>query len=214
MIKVLIVNQAKLICNLLAVVLRQESDIEVVGSVTDVDEAKKLSEKCDIMLVDADLPEEGALALSIEVGRKSPQTDVLITGVERAPKTILKFIEAGASGYILKDFTIDKLVEQIKDLPDGKAYAEPEIVAELIYRVSELADLCADQSILQKGIEELSPREKEVLDLLTENKSNAAISEALHIEIGTVKNHVHSILKKLGVSNRKQAAKLYEEEQS
>ena len=86
-------------------------------------------------------------------------------------------------------------------------------MAGLIGRLSELADMCADQDALQKGIDSLSPRETEVLDLLSEGKSNADISDALHIEVGTVKNHVHSILKKLGVSNRQQAANLYEQDE-
>jgi two-component system response regulator DegU len=210
-IKVLIVNQANLFCNVLSVALRQETRIEVIGTATAVAEAISLADKCDIMLVDADLPQDGALTLSIEVGRKRPDTHVLITGVEKTPKTIIKYIEAGASGYILKEFTLDEMVEQIRGVPEGKALADPEMVAELIDRLGELADMCDDQNALQKGMESLSPREAEVLDLLSDGKSNAEIGEALHIEVGTVKNHVHSILKKLGVTNRRQAAKLAEQ---
>lgn len=212
-VKVFVVNQAPLICNLLAVVLKQESDIHVVGTTTSVDEAIKSASKCDIMLVDADLPNDGALTLSQEIGRKRPNTNILITGMEKTPQTILKYMEAGASGYILKEFTVEKLVEQIRLLPEGKAMADPEVIAGLIERLSELANLCGDQETLQRGLDSLSPREKEVLDLLSEGESNADISEELHIEVGTVKNHVHSILKKLGVSNRQQAAKMYEQSQ-
>lgn len=212
-VKVLIVNQANLICNLLAVVLKQEPDIEVVGAVTSVDAAIELAEQCDIMLADAELPNEGALILSREIGRKRPDTDVMITGVAKQPKSILKYIEAGAAGYILKEFSVEELVEQVRALPEGKAYADPEVVAGLMERLSDLADACADQTLLQKGMEALSQRETEVLDLLSEGNSNANISQQLHIEVGTVKNHVHSILKKLGVSNRRQAAKLYEQQQ-
>lgn len=207
-ISVLIVNKANLICNLLATVLRQEPDIEVIGTTTDVAEAIALAEKCDIMLADADLPKDGALTLAVEVGRKRANVDVIITGVDKTPKTILKYIEAGASGYVLKEFSLEEMVEQIRAVPKGKAFADPEIVAEMMERLSELADLCTDQAALQKGLDSLSSREQEVLDLLGKGKNNAEISEALHIETGTVKNHVHSILKKLGVSNRRQAAKL------
>lgn len=212
-INVLIVNQAALICNLLSVVLNQEKGINVVGATTAPDEALKLADKCDIMLVDAELPKDGALTLSLEVGRKRPHTYVLITGIEKAPKTILKYMEAGASGYILKEFSLEMLVEQIHNLPEGRAFADPEMVSELIGRLSELSDLCSDEDDLQKGLDTLSPRENEVLDLLSEGKSNAEIGSCLHIEVGTVKNHVHSILKKLGVSNRQQAANMYEQGQ-
>ncbi|MDX1413358.1 MAG: response regulator transcription factor [Candidatus Promineifilaceae bacterium] len=212
-IHVLVVNKANLICNLLSLVLRQESDIEVVGTTGDVGEAVAMAEQCDIMLVDTELPNEGALTLAVEVGRKRPDTHVIITGVEKSPKTIIKYIEAGASGYILKEFTLEEMIEQIRAVPEGKTHAEPEMVAELMERLSELADLCADQEALEKGLESLSPREREVLDLINDGMSNAEIGAALHIETGTVKNHVHSILKKLGVSNRRQAAKLAEQAQ-
>ncbi|MCA9916640.1 MAG: response regulator transcription factor [Anaerolineales bacterium] len=212
-VHVLIVNQAAFTCNLLTIVLRDEPDIKVVGSVTAVDEAIALADDCDIMLVDAELPNDGALTLSMQVGRKRPNTHVLITGVGKSPKTILKYIEAGASGYILKEFSVESLVEQIRAVPEGKVFADPEMVAQLIERLSELADACGNQENLQKGLEALSPREVEVLDLLSEGKSNAELASKLHIEVGTVKNHVHSILKKLGVANRRQAAKLYEQEQ-
>lgn len=210
-VSVLVVNEASLMGNLLAVVLRQETEIKIVGVVTAVAEAITLAEKCDVMLVDANLPNEGALSLATKVSRKYPHTHVLITGVDKKANTILKYIEAGASGYILKEFSLDELVEQIKAIPEGKAYADPEMVAELIERLGELADKCADQATVQQGIDNLSPRETEVLDQLSEGKSNAEIGEALHIEVGTVKNHVHSILKKLGVSNRQQAAHIYEQ---
>lgn len=212
-VNVLIVNQANLVCNLLSIVLREESDISVIGTATSVEEAIERADECDIMLVDSELPDEGALTLAKEVGRKRPKTHVLVTGVDKKPKPILKYMEAGASGYILKEFTVEELVEQIRALSDGQAFADPEIVAELIGRLAELADKCADQEALQKGLNDLSPRENEVLDLLSEGKSNAEIGEALHIELGTVKNHVHSILNKLGVANRRQAAKLYEKGQ-
>ncbi len=212
-VNVLIVNHVNLICNLLSIVLQEEDDICVIGATNSVDEAIKQANRCKIMLVDADLPNDGALTLSMEIGRKRPGPHVLVTGVDKKPKAILKYIEAGASGYILKEFSVKELVEQIRALPEGQAFAAPEIVAELMGRLTELADLCADREYLQKGLDNLSPREEEVLNLLSKGKSNADIGEALHIEIGTVKNHVHSILAKLGVANRRQAARLYAQDQ-
>lgn len=210
-INIVIVNNDTFVCNLLAVVLAQETDIKVIATVQDAAQAVALAAKCDIMLVDASLPEDGAMKLSIEVGRNRADTHVLITGVEKTPKTIIKYIEAGASGYILKEFSVAEMVEQIQSVSAGEAIADPQMVAELMERVSELADLCADQEALQKGVNTLSPRETEVLDSLSAGKSNAEIGEALHIEVGTVKSHVHSILKKLGVDNRHQAAQIHKQ---
>ncbi len=210
-VTVFVVNKAVLICNLLSVVLQQEPDLEVVGTATAVDDAIAQAEACDVMLVDAELPDNGGLKLATEVGRKRPDTHVVVTGIERAPATILKYIEAGASGYILKEFSLEEMVAQIRALPEGKAFADPEIVAELIERLSDLAEQCSDEAGLQTKLETLSPREGEVLDLLCDGKTNAEIAQSLHIEAGTVKNHVHSILKKLGVSNRQEAARLVDE---
>lgn len=211
MVEVLIVNPDTLVCHLLSAVLDDEPDIDVISFATTAKEGLSKADKARIVLVDSALPNDGALLLAEKIGKKRPHTHVLVTGVEKSSNSVLKYIEAGASGYILKEFSIEELLEQIRALPEGKAIADPEIVAQLIERLSELADLCDSAKSASERMEALSPREQEILGLISQGMTNADIGKKLHIEVGTVKNHVHNILQKLEVSNRQEASKLFKE---
>lgn len=211
MVEVLIVNPDKLVCHLLTAVLDDEPDIDVISFATTTKEGLAQADNAKIVLADAALPGNGALQISEKIGKKRPHTHVLITGVEKSSNNVLKYIEAGASGYILKEFSIEELLAQVRALPEGKAHADPEMVARLIERLSELAELCDSAKSASERIETLSAREQEILRLVSKGMTNADIGKKLHIEVGTVKNHVHNILQKLDVANRQEATKLFKE---
>jgi DNA-binding NarL/FixJ family response regulator len=208
MIRVLLVNEIRLMCNVLTAALDGEPDIQVVGCATSVDEAldKIQISEVDIVLTSTRLPDKGALRLVENMTTTDPSTDVLILGVTEKKERILQFVEAGASGYVTKDSSIDDLVEVIRATHKGKALISPKITAALMERLSEYAQMFAD---LETGVIEeagLTPRELDVLELLGKNLTNQEIAEKLVIEVGTVKNHVHSILSKLNVNTRDEAA--------
>ena len=214
MIRVLLVNKTRLICSVLAAALRDEADIQVVGYATSVVDALSQAESCDVMAIDVQMPEDGALLLTQEVGKKFPEVRVVITGLEEQPQQILTYIEAGAKGYVLEQVDIDEFVESIRAIHKDQSLASPEMVLAFMVRLNSLSKLCADVDSLSTKLDELTPREKEVLDLLDSGMSNQEIAEKLCIEVGTVKNHVHSILKKLEVDSRYEAAAVYERSQS
>lgn len=208
MIHVLLVNEIRLMCNVITAALEDEPDIKVVGCATSVDEAleKLAHEEIDVVLISTRLPEQGALRLTETIMEKQPSTDVLVLGVTDHKELVLQYVEAGAIGYILKDDTVDDMVAAIQAAQQGKALVSPKIAGALMERVSELAGMFAD---LETGVietAELTSREMEVLELLGKNLTNEEISETLVIEVGTVKNHVHSILNKLNVNSRHEAA--------
>lgn len=208
MIHVLLVNDIRLMCNVLTAALEDEPDIEVVGCATSVEEAlKKLEyQDIDLVLVSTRLPDRGALRLTETVTDAQPATNVLILGVTEKKERVLQYVEAGAIGYVLKDDSVEDLVAAIQAAKQGKALISPKIAGALMERVSQLAGMFAS---LETGVVEnagLTPRELEVLELLGQNLTNEEIAESLVIEIGTVKNHVHSILNKLNVSSRDEAA--------
>lgn len=208
MIHVLLVNEIRLMCNVLTAALDDESDIKVVGCATSVDEAIEIlsREDVDIVLVSTRLPDRGALRLTETITNDQPTTDVLVLGVTEKKERVLQYVEAGAVGYILKDDSVQDMVEAIKAAQQGKALVSPHIAGALMERVSELAQMFAD---LETGVVEsagLTPRELEVLELLGQNMTNQEIAEQLVIEVGTVKNHVHNILNKLNVNTRSEAA--------
>lgn len=213
-IKILVVNKTKLICSVVAAAMRDESDINVIGYATTVEEALEKANKCDIMAVDAILPQDMALEITKKVADKYPDVRILVTGVEEKPQLILTFIEAGASGYVLEEVDVDGLIEGIRAVHNNEGIASPEIILAFMTRLNALSKLCADIDLLTEKLEELTPREREVLNLLDTGMSNQEIADKLCIEVGTVKNHVHSILKKLEVSSRHEAAAIYERSHS
>ena len=121
---------------------------------------------------------------------------------------MLDYIEAGATGYVLKESSLDDLLTAIRVAYSGKATVSPDIAAALIQRVSEFAQAFAQARVAPPESVSLTTREFEVLELLSHGLSNQEIAQQLFIEVGTVKNHVHSILNKLGVTNRENATNL------
>ena len=213
MIRVLVVNQTRLMCSVLGAVLRSEEDIYVAGYATAVDEAIEKAKDVDVVLVDAEMPDKGAYLIAEAVSKKKQAAHVIVTGLEKTPDTILTLFEAGASGYVLKELGLEDLLENVRAVHKEEAVASPEIVAKLIARISELSQLCLDKEGVLQQVETLTPREQEVMDYICDGLTNREIGEKLHIEVGTVKNHVHSILNKLDVSNRHKAAEVYQDQQ-
>jgi DNA-binding NarL/FixJ family response regulator len=205
MIGVLIVNRSRLICDVVAAVLRDEPDIRVVGSATSVGEALDLlrRSKCDLVLASTNLSNEGTLEF-IRAAKAASPARVLVMGLVEAEEVILRYVEAGADGYVLREDSVDGLLKNIRAVHDGEALASPEITAALFSRIAELAE--SHPKIDVGEFAELTPREKEVLDLVGEGFSNREIANRLFIEVGTVKNHVHNILHKLDVGSRDEAA--------
>jgi DNA-binding NarL/FixJ family response regulator len=208
MINVLLVNEIRLMSNVLSAALEDEPDIQVVDCATSVQEALEKAQRLevDIVLTSTRLPEQGALRLVESMTTTDPSTDILVLGVTEKKERVLQFVEAGASGYVTKDSSVDDLIDAIRAIHQGKALASPKITAALMEQLSKYAQMFAN---LETGIVEeagLTPRELDVLELLGKNYTNQQIAEALVIEVGTVKNHVHNILSKLNVSTRDEAA--------
>jgi DNA-binding NarL/FixJ family response regulator len=207
MIRVLLVNEVRLVGDTIAALLRGESDIEVVAAVSSLGEAlARVSEGgCDVALVSATLPSDGTMRFvkalaGLECGVKS-----LVVGLTEAKWSILQYIEAGANGYVLEDDSAEQLLRRIRAAYRDRALVSPKIAAALMSRVAQLAQANVGTAVSLSTSSELTPRELEILELLADGLSNQQIAGSLIIEVGTVKNHVHSILKKLDVANRREA---------
>lgn len=204
-IRVFVVNEIKLICNVMAATLEDFEDLEVVGSAITVEAIPEDLREIDVMLVSTSLPEQGALRLIAGLREQDVDVKVLVVGLAESEAEILQYVEAGADGYVLKDESVEELVRHIRALSRGEALVSPEIASRLITRVSELAQM-APSSLDLGASADLTPREHEVLELIGQEMSNQEIATRLVIELGTVKNHVHSILQKLNVTNRQDAS--------
>lgn len=212
MIRLLIVHEVRLMADLTANALQMESDIEVVANVCTTEAALALLKqtKCDVLLISVTLPQKGAAALTQAVNRPKA-SKVLITGVVETQAEILHWLEAGAAGCILTDESLGTLVQQVRSVVQDECVVAPSLVTALIERIRELKQQIGELHNLQvlnpdTLCADLTQREYEVLRLLEQDYSNQGIGHTLHIELGTVKNHVHNILDKLGVRTRQQAA--------
>jgi two-component system nitrate/nitrite response regulator NarL len=206
MIRVLLVNQIVLISNVMAAVLEDEPDMVVIGCAASIDEALALATKADVVLVSTSLTSNGALRLTRAVTEADLPAKVLVVGLSESETEILRYVQAGAAGYVLKDDSVEDLTERIRSAYEEKALISPKIAAALMSRVAELANLAAEIRVPSDGSSDLTPREHEILELIGEGLTNQQIADRLVIEVGTVKNHVHSILSKLDASNRHDAA--------
>lgn len=208
MIRILVVHQTRLISSIISSVLDEEEDITVLGQATSSDAAleRLRKEACEIVLVAATLPENGALKITEAVAQMESPPKVLVIGLPKSKNAILQYVAAGASGYVLQEVSTDRLLDHIRAVYDGKAIISPDIAAALMNHISELAQISTQTDIDPSAYSELTPREREVLELIGEEYSNQQIADRLFIEVGTVKNHVHNILKKLDVSSRHEAA--------
>ena len=207
-INILLVNEIQLMGNVIAAALEEEPDIKAVGCVTSMDEALEFVREnhVDVALVSTRLQDQGAIKLTEAITEMAPDTKVLALGLSEEKKRVLRYVEAGAAGYILKEDSLDDLIDNVRAAVDDKVFVSPEIAAAMMERLSALAQVFSD---IESSVAEdagLTDREMEVLELIGEGMTNQQIAEELVIEVGTVKNHVHNILDKLNVGNRGEAA--------
>jgi DNA-binding NarL/FixJ family response regulator len=209
-IRVLVVDEVRLMGNVTASVLKHEPEIEVLGCATTFDEAVSLAAQSDVVLVSSSLPNDEALHLTPALIKAFPHIKVVVTGLSDAEAAILQHIEAGVSGYVLRDDSVEKMLATIHAVFAGEAVISPSVAAALMARLAELSELAKSaggDSLAPpaEAVPDLTPREREVLSLIALGLSNSEIAERLTLELGTVKNHVHHILEKLNVSSRQDA---------
>jgi two-component system, NarL family, nitrate/nitrite response regulator NarL len=205
-IRVLLVNQIALLCDVMAAVLQEEPDMEVIGQATTLGEALDLAPQADVILVNTSMEDGVALALTRAVVDSALPSKVLALGLTESREQVLEYVQAGAAGYVLNDDSVEDLLERIRGVHAGQVQVSPRIAAALISRISEYAQLLRQVRRETGGTDSLTPREQEILALIPQGLTNQQIAGRLSIEMGTVKNHVHNILRKLDASNRHEAA--------
>ena len=208
-IKVLLVIEVPLIGNVFASVLEDEPDLQVAGCVASLQDALLLlrQKEVNMAVVSVGLPDRGALTLIRTIADQSPLTKVLALGLsEDDRKDVLRYIEAGAVGYILKDSSLDEFLSTIRLAQKGEAWVSPQMAGVMMERLSNLARLFARVEHTMDGDVRLTSRELEVLQCIGQGLTNQEIAARLVVEVGTIKNHVHNILEKLNVSSRDEAA--------
>jgi DNA-binding NarL/FixJ family response regulator len=187
----------------LAAVLSSDPSIELVGEASTGREAIAVARRRrpDVILMDVRMPDLDGIAATRELSATLPSARVLILTTFEQDDYIFGGLRAGASGFLLKRTRPEELIAAVHTIAAGESLLSPSVTRRVIDRMAEQPDA----GIGAAELDELTPRERDVLDLLTRGLSNAEIAEALVVEPSTVKTHVKRILMKLGLRDRVQA---------
>ncbi len=175
--------------------LSSEKDFEVVGEATNGSEAVALTGRLspDVVLMDLRMPEMDGVEAISRIKDQYPETNILVLTTYESDADVLRALEKGATGYMLKDAPREDLFEAIRAAAEGKSPLAPDVAARLVQRIRQPVD------------ELLSTREIEILELVAGGASNKDIAKQLWISDTTVKSHVLHIFNKLEVTDRTSA---------
>jgi len=204
MIRVLLADDQSLVRAGFRMILRAEPDIDVVGEAADgreaVEQARHL--KPDVVLMDIRMPGLDGIEATRQVTALDPPARVLVLTTFDLDEYVYESLRAGASAFLLKDAPEQQLVAAVRVVADGGSLFSPSVTRRLIERFAR------ESSSAPAGLEELTPREQQVLRLVARGRSNAEIAAELVVSEHTAKTHVASILQKLELRNRVQAVVL------
>ena len=219
-VKILLADDHALFREGLKRILNMEEDFEVVGEAGDGIQVLEMCNRMevDVVLMDINMPVENGVVATRRLHEMFPKVKVVILSIHDDESYVFETLKQGASGYLLKDMEANDLVNAIRSVAQGYSYIHPKVTGKLIQQlrrmsyINESGVAAASETATKEGgvrfIAENSPlthREAEVMRLMSEGKSNRAISEHLVISEKTVKNHVSSILQKMSVDDRTQA---------
>jgi DNA-binding NarL/FixJ family response regulator len=190
----------------LARTLQDAPDIEIAGVAKDGEEAAQVVEReqPDVVLLDVSMPKGGGIAALTRIMQMAAPPRVAMLTASEEDGDLMQAIKLGALGYILKGVGAGELVEVVRELHAGRSYVSPGLAGQLLVAMRRRNAVAAEPNPL----DELSRREEDILKLVAQGKSNREVGEALDLQEKTVKHYMTSILQKLQVRNRVEAAML------
>jgi DNA-binding NarL/FixJ family response regulator len=203
MITVAIVDDNRLVREALTAMLDRLPDLRVVGtSVADpafIDEAKP-----DVLLLDVGLGDEDSLRIAAALTKQAPGTKIIVMDLIPMSEDIVQFVNAGVSGFVLKDATFDEFVATIRSVAAGGKVLPPRMAESLFSQIASAAAAHGREHVLEDV--RMTKREREVIELIGEGLSNKEIAQRLNIAAHTVKSHVRNVMEKLALHTRLQIA--------
>ncbi|MBM7569461.1 response regulator [Paenibacillus sacheonensis] len=211
--KILIVDDQRLMREGLATIIGLEAGMEVIGTAVDGRDAysQALEKRPDVVLMDIRMPGMDGVEGAELILKHAPDTKVLILTTFDDAELILNVLEKGVHGYLLKDLPAEAIVSAIHTVYNGGTVLQPEITEVLMREMKKMSEWNPDKARLAsteapEGLTALTDREREILSLLGQGFNNKDIAESLSITEGTAKNHVSNLIAKLGLRDRTQAA--------
>ncbi|GAC1413055.1 MAG: response regulator transcription factor [Actinomycetota bacterium] len=204
-IRVLIVDDHALFRRGLQMVLEQEPDITVVGEAGDGSEAieKAIEAVPDVVLMDVRMPRRGGIEATSKIKETIPSAKILMLTISDEEADLYDAIKAGASGYLLKEISIDEVAAAIRSVQTGQSLISPSMASKLLGEFAQMVRKIDEKPSVPQP--RLTDREMEVLQLVAQGRNNRDIAKELYISENTVKNHIRNILEKLHLHSRMEA---------
>jgi two-component system NarL family response regulator len=204
-IRVLIVDDHALFRRGLQMVLEGEADIDVVGEASDGHEAVERAERStpDVVLMDVRMPKRSGIEATRAIKEVLPSAKILMLTISDEEADLYEAIKAGASGYLLKEISIEEVASAVREVQAGKSLISPSMASKLLNEFAAMVKRRDERSNIPGP--RLTERELEVLKLVAKGMNNRDIGSELFISENTVKNHVRNILEKLHLHSRMEA---------
>ena len=186
----------------LAFVLEQEDGFEIVAQAGSVAEAREFSSEIDVAIIDLGLPDGDGIEVIQELREKNPQIPALVLSATHDRTQLARAVEAGAAGLLHKSAPTEEITQAVRRVLAGEALIAMDEVIELLRLASKERE---KEYMEHSAVQQLTLREKEILQCLAEGQNDRQIAQQLHISVETERNHMTSIFAKLGVNSRLQA---------
>lgn len=196
-IRILLADDHGIVRKGLRYLLERQPDMEVVGEAKDGREAVKLSEELDpaIVIMDIAMPLLNGIDATVQIIKRNPKTGVIVLSMHSDESYLVRVLTAGAKGYLLKDAAEADLIRAVQAVTQGRPFFSPQISQTLLEDYMRQLN----QRGLQDSYDLLTDREKEILQLLAEGKSNKEVATLLDLSVYTVETHRANLMQRLGL---------------
>jgi len=207
-IRILLIEDNRLLREGLAAMLKKQQDMSIVETVGNGENILAIMKKHkpEVLLLDLGLRSRSSLSLVKSVKKNSSSPKIIVMDLIPLQADVLEFVQAGVSGFILKDATVNDFLKTIRSVVKGLQVLPLNLAVSLFSQIVENALNGLQPSEIIDSVR-MTKREKQVIELISEGYTNKEIAQELHLSTYTVKSHVHNILEKLALSTRVQIAK-------
>jgi DNA-binding NarL/FixJ family response regulator len=203
-ISIALIEDNRLVREGITALLSQLPDLKVVAGASSADTAVFREANPQVVLLDLGLQNGDSLRLAVQVKEDFPESKVIVMDLLPVHEDIMDFVNAGVSGFIMKDATVDDLVNTIRSVAAGAHVLPPQMTSSLFSQIAKDAIAKGRPEVLDSV--RMTPREREVINLIAEGLGNKEIASRINVATHTVKSHVRNIMEKLTLHTRLQIA--------
>jgi len=204
MIRVAIIEDNRLVREGIAAMLNEQADVTVSYSAPEGNLEIMREANPQVLLLDVGLAGDDSLSLAERLRNEMPETRVVVMDLLPVDKDLVEFVNVGVSGFVLKDATFEELLSTIRSVANGDSVLPQEMASSLFSRIANAAVLQGHSVVNEET--SLTPREREVVELIGQGMSNKTIARNLGVSPHTVKSHVRNVMDKLALHTRLQIA--------